>query len=48
MIYDILFTIQEYRMRGKPQSYYENINYKSPPNLPLPKGGSIPLFGKEG
>jgi hypothetical protein len=22
--------------------------YKIPPNLPLPKGGIIPLFGKEG
>jgi hypothetical protein len=22
--------------------------YKIPPNLPLPKGGNIPLFGKEG
>jgi hypothetical protein len=22
--------------------------YKIPPNLPLPKGGTIPLFGKEG
>jgi hypothetical protein len=22
--------------------------YEIPPNLPLPKGGIIPLFGKEG
>jgi hypothetical protein len=22
--------------------------YKIPPNLPFPKGGIIPLFGKEG
>jgi hypothetical protein len=22
--------------------------YKIPPNLPLPKGGNIPLFAKEG
>ena len=22
--------------------------YKIPPNLPLPKGGEMPLFGKEG
>jgi len=22
--------------------------YKIPPNLPLPKGGTIPLFGKVG
>jgi hypothetical protein len=22
--------------------------YKIPPNLPFPKGGKIPLFGKEG
>jgi hypothetical protein len=26
----------------------DNIIYKIPPNLPLPKGGFIPLFGKEG
>jgi len=24
------------------------IRYKIPPNLPLPKGGIMPLFGKEG
>jgi len=22
--------------------------YKIPPNLPFPKGGALPLFGKEG
>jgi len=27
---------------------YEDINCKIPPLLPLPKGGNIPLFGKEG
>jgi hypothetical protein len=26
----------------------ETLFYKIPPNLPLPKGGIIPLFGKEG
>jgi len=27
---------------------YEDIDYEIPPNLPLPKGGNTPLFGKEG
>jgi hypothetical protein len=27
---------------------WTGINYKIPPNLPLPKGGINPLFGKEG
>jgi len=26
----------------------KDIDFKIPPNLPFPKGGIIPLFGKEG
>jgi hypothetical protein len=31
-----------------PYSNNNDMKYKIPPNLPLPKGGIIPLFGKEG
>jgi len=35
------------RLLQEPQKY-EDIDYKIPPTLPLPKGGIVPLFGKEG
>jgi len=37
-----------YFIAGNNGAVYDDIDYKIPPYLPLPKGGNIPLFGKEG